>query len=212
MFPFIYVRKINKNMNGQMDFYKNNYIIFGEYTAHRIGMTKKEEATIRKEMREKGEYMLPIRKVAENKMPQKKKNGNEIISSVQLAVSSLDLEDQTAIIELAKNMPEPSELIDESLAIQYHRVRMGLESEAEQGRLLDTTETAIGNLVNMIQAKKTISEGQDINLNFNNTITSLLDEIEDEEEEVIEMDMDEINKKEQLKNLRLNELEELLDN
>lgn len=197
-------------MNGQMDFYKNNYILFGEYTAHRIGLTKKEERTIRKEMRAEGQYMLPIRKMTENKMPKKKSEGNEIISSVQLAVSSLDLEDQTAIIELAKNMPEPSELIDESLAIQYHRVRMGLQSEAEQGRLLDTTETAIGNLVNMIQAKKNISEGQEINLNVNNTITSLLDELEDEED-VIEMNIDEINKKEQLKNLRLNEIEDLLN-
>ena len=197
-------------MNGQMDFYKNNYILFGEYTAHRIGLTKKEERTIRKEMRAEGQYMLPIRKMTENKMPKKKSEGNEIISSVQLAVSSLDLEDQTAIIELAKNMPEPSELIDESLAIQYHRVRMGLQSEAEQGRLLDTTETAIGNLVNMIQAKKNISEGQEINLNVNNTITSLLDELEDEDD-VIEMNIDEINKKEQLKDLRLNEIEDLLN-
>lgn len=197
-------------MNGQMDFYKNNYILFGEYTAHRIGLTKKEERTIRKEMRAEGQYMLPIRKMTENKMPKKKSEGNEIISSVQLAVSSLDLEDQTAIIELAKNMPEPSELIDESLAIQYHRVRMGLQSEAEQGRLLDTTETAIGNLVNMIQAKKNISEGQEINLNVNNTITSLLDELEDEDD-VIEMNIDEINKKEQLKDLRLNEIENLLN-
>ncbi len=197
-------------MNGQMDFYKNNYILFGEYTAHRIGLTKKEEKTIRKEMRAKGQYMLPIRKMTEDKMPKKKSEGNEIISSVQLAVSSLDLEDQTAIIELAKNMPEPSELIDESLAIQYHRVRMGLQSEAEQGRLLDTTETAIGNLVNMIQAKKTISEGQDINLNVNSTITSLLDEIEDDDN-VIEMNIDEINKKEQLKDIRLNEIENLLN-
>ena len=197
-------------MNGQMDFYKNNYILFGEYTAHRIGLTKKEERTIRKEMRAEGQYMLPIRKMTENKMPKKKSEGNEIISSVQLAVSSLDLEDQTAIIELAKNMPEPSELIDESLAIQYHRVRMGLQSEAEQGRLLDTTETAIGNLVNMIQAKKNISEGQEINLNVNSTITSLLDELEDEDD-VIEMNIDEINKKEQLKDLRLNEIEDLLN-
>ena len=197
-------------MNGQMDFYKNNYILFGEYTAHRIGLTKKEERTIRKEMRAEGQYMLPIRKMTENKMPKKKSEGNEIISSVQLAVSSLDLEDQTAIIELAKNMPEPSELIDESLAIQYHRVRMGLQSEAEQGRLLDTTETAIGNLVNMIQEKKNISEGQEINLNVNNTITSLLDELEDEDD-VIEMNIDEINKKEQLKDLRLNEIEDLIN-
>ena len=197
-------------MNGQMDFYKNNYILVGEYTAHRIGLTKKEERTIRKEMRAEGQYMLPIRKMTENKMPKKKSEGNEIISSVQLAVSSLDLEDQTAIIELAKNMPEPSELIDESLAIQYHRVRMGLQSEAEQGRLLDTTETAIGNLVNMIQAKKNISEGQEINLNVNSTITSLLDELEDEDD-VIEMNIDEINKKEQLKDLRLNEIEDLLN-
>lgn len=210
MFPFINIRKRSINMNGQMDFYKNNYILFGEYTAHRIGLTKKEERTIRKEMRAEGQYMLPIRKMTENKMPKKKSEGNEIISSVQLAVSSLDLEDQTAIIELAKNMPEPSELIDESLAIQYHRVRMGLQSEAEQGRLLDTTETAIGNLVNMIQAKKNISEGQEINLNVNNTITSLLDELEDEDD-VIEMNIDEINKKEQLKDLRLNEIEDLLN-
>lgn len=210
MFPFINIRKRSINMNGQMDFYKNNYILFGEYTAHRIGLTKKEERTIRKEMRAEGQYMLPIRKMTENKMPKKKSEGNEIISSVQLAVSSLDLEDQTAIIELAKNMPEPSELIDESLAIQYHRVRMGLQSEAEQGRLLDTTETAIGNLVNMIQAKKNISEGQEINLNVNNTITSLLDELEDEDD-VIEMNIDEINKKEQLKDLRLNEIENLLN-
>ena len=157
--------------------------------------------------------MLPIKKMAENEMPaQGAKTTEDIYSGVQLAVSGLDLEDQNKIIELSKNIPDPAFLIDQTIALQQYRVKLGLENEFDQGRLLDTTETAISNLSNMIQAKKNIQDGQEINLNVGNTITSLLDEIDKEENneyDTINIDIDEAARKQELINYRKENLENL---
>ena len=146
--------------------------------------------------------MLPIRKVAKQQMPTK--TDNKVLNDVSYAVSSLDLEDQESIIELSKTIPEPEDLIDQTIAIQQYRIKMGLENEYQQGRLLQSTQEAINSIVNMINAKQNISEGQNINVNVNNTITSLLDELDDEDDTVIDMDKISAQQKE-----RMNEINNL---
>ena len=68
--------------------------------------------------------------------------------------------------------------------------------------------------VNMIQAKKNIEDGQDVNINVNNTVTSLLDELDKQEQddnEVIQFDYDKEQKKDEIKKLRKQGLTDLLD-
>ena len=48
----------------------------------------------------------------------------------------------------------------------------------------------MSNYVNMIQVKKNMTDGQDINLNVKNTISSLIDEIENDENVI---DIDKLN-------------------
>ena len=196
-------------MSGNEDFFKNNYPFFGSSTYKRCGYNKKQARAIKNKLKEEGHYMLPIKQLAENQMPtQGQKTTEDIYSGIQLAVSGLDLEDQQQIVELAKNVPDPAILIDHTIAIQQYRVKIGLQNEADQGRLLDTTETAISNLNNMIQAKKNIEDGQEISLNVNNTISSLLDEIDREENNTI-INIDEEARKQEIKNLRKQELENM---
>lgn len=196
-------------MDSRENFYINNYAFFGSTTQKHCGLSNQESKAIKEKYKKRGVYMLPIRRMAEDKLPSK--NGKQTeFSAITFAVSSLDIEDQEKIIELAKNMPEPESLIDQSIAIQQYRVKVGLQNEYDQGRLLDTTETAISNLINMIQAKKTISDGQEVNLNVKSTISSLIDEIDDEEkEDIINIDIDEINRKEALKELRLKDIDNI---
>ena len=52
-----------------------------------------------------------------------------------------------------------------------------------------------------INAKQNISEGQNINVNVNNTITSLLDELDDEDDTVIDMDKISVQQKERMKEI-----------
>lgn len=200
-------------MHGNEEFFKNNYAFLGSSTYKRCGYNKKQALAIKDKYKKEGIYMLPIKKMAENEMPaQGAKTTEDIYSGVQLAVSGLDLEDQNKIIELSKNIPDPAFLIDQTIALQQYRVKLGLENEFDQGRLLDTTETAISNLSNMIQAKKNIQDGQEINLNVGNTITSLLDEIDKEEGneyDTINIDIDEAARKQELINYRKENLENL---
>ena len=186
----------------QEEFYADNYCILGGLSRNRWGYTIKEEKNLKNELKKRGKYMLPIRKVAENQMPMK--NDSKELNAVSYAVSSLDLEDQERIIELSKNIPEPKELIDQTIAIQQYRIKMGLENEYDQGRLLQSTQEAINSIVNMITAKQNISEGQNINVNVNNTITSLLDEIDDDKDNII--DMDKINQQQEE---RMNEINKM---
>ena len=114
-------------------------------------------------------------------------------------------------------MPEPAQLMDQTIAIQEYRVQVGLKNEYEQGKLLDSTEAAIGNLVNMIQAKNNIEEGQEVNLNINNSVSSLLDEIEENEKfdrndkNEIVIDPTKEQKKQQLKEIRSKSINDILD-
>ena len=120
---------------------------------------------------------MPNKKFAEKAMPLENKIDRGInFSALQFTVASLNPLDQEKVIQTAKHMPEPKILMDQAIAIQQYRVQVGLRNEQEQGRLLDNTEAAIGNLVTMIQAKNTIEEGQEVNINFNNSISSLVDE------------------------------------
>ena len=110
-------------------------------------------------------------------------------------------------------MPSPEILIDEALALQEFRLGMAMRNEQEQGHTLETTETTMMNYVNMIQAKKNICDGQEVSLNVNSTITSLLDEFDDDEIEegnTINIDVDEAYKKEQLKEVREEDFQKLM--
>ena len=65
----------------------------------------------------------------------------------------------------------------------------------------------------MIQAKKNIEEGQELNVNVNSTISSLIDEIDEEEDSSgsIDFDYDKESKKHELKELRTQGINDLLD-
>lgn len=198
-------------MDEKEHFFVNNYCFFGESSRRRCKYKVKEAKTIKEKYKKKGVYLLPVKKMIDQKLPMKAKNGDGNFSAIQFAVASLNPNDQERILEIAKNLPKPNELIDQTIAIQQYRVKVGLQNEYDQGRLLDTTETAIGNLVNMIQAKNTIEEGQEINLNVNNSISALLDEIEEEDNDDIIIDVDKENKKEQLKQIHHESINNYLD-
>lgn len=182
-------------MDRDEEFFVNNYAVFGAGTQRLCGYSTKKANAIREKYKEKGVYLLPNKKLAENNMPLKKgaQRRENLLSPIQLAVASLDPLSQEEVIEMAKHMPEPKYLMDQAIAIQQYRVKMGLKNEVEQGRLLDNTESAIGNLVNMIQAKNTIEEGQEVNINVNNSISALLDEFDDKDEITIDIDNKSVN-------------------
>lgn len=193
-----------------------NYHIFGEGAAKIYGFKKDEVQAIKKKYKEKGVFLLPNKKLAENKMPTKKNNNNvTMFGAVQFAIASLNPADQERIVEIAKNMPDPSVLMDQTIAIQEYRVQVGLKNEYEQGKLLDSTEAAIGNLVNMIQAKNNIEEGQEVNLNVNNSVSHLLDEIEAHKkynkENEITIDPTKEHKKQQLKEIRTQSINDIIE-
>lgn len=194
-----------------------NYHIFGEGSAKIYGYKKKEVEAIKAKYKEKGVFLLPEKELAKNKMPAKTSKKKNVFGAVQFAIASLNPLDQEKIIEIAKNMPEPAKLMDQTIAIQEYRVQVGLKNEYEQGKLLDSTEAAIGNLVNMIQAKNTIEEGQEVNLNVNSSVSNLLDEIEEYErhnfndDKEIVIDPVEEHKKQQLKEIRTKSINDILD-
>lgn len=166
------------NMDPKEEFFVENYSIFGTSTGKVCGMTMKEMNALKEKYKKKGVYLLPNKKFAEEAMPLEKNQIDRGInfSALQFTVASLNPLDQEQVIQTAKHMPEPKILMDQAIAIQQYRVQVGLRNEQEQGRLLDNTEAAIGNLVTMIQAKNTIEEGQEVNINVNNSISSLVDE------------------------------------
>ena len=206
---FIYFRINNMNMNSREQFFVHNYSVFGSATGKRCGYTKKEIEALKTKYKEEGIYMLPIRETAQ--YPMSDNNKNHTYNAIGFAIACLDQEDQNKITQLAKNIPEPEILIDEAIALQEFRLGMGMRNEQEQGHLLETTETAMMNLVNMVQAKKTIMDGNELNLNVNNTISSLLDEIDDDDNDTINIDMDEVHKKEQLKEVREQDFQNLIN-
>lgn len=200
-------------MDEKEHLFVNNYCFFGSSSKKRYNIKNARIKAIKEENKKKGVYLLPVKKIAEKQIPAKKgRQTDSFYSPVQFAVASLAPQDQEEIIEMAKNIPDPDILINQTIAIQEYRVKMGLKNEFDQGRLLDTTETAISNLVNMIQAKNTIEEGQEINLNVNNSISALLDEIEDDDQdEDITIDIDKENKKKQLKEIHTESINDYLN-
>ncbi len=203
-------------MDQRKEHFIKNYHIFGSASHKKYGYTKKESLKIREECKKKGVFLLPDKKLAENKMiPKDDKHliTDNMFGAVQFAIASLNVSDQETILEIARNMPSPQVLMDQTIALQQYRVKVGMQSEFEQGRLLDSTEAAIGNLVNMITAKNNIEEGQELNINVNNSLTSLLDEIDAEEhyEEQIIIDVDKEKKKEEIKEMHHKNINDYLD-
>ena len=177
-------------MNQKERFFVNNYSFFGESTKKRCGYNEKEAQQIKEKYKEKGVYFLPVKKINEEPMPVQYKTHKEGgFGAVQFAIASLAPEDQDKILELAKNMPSSEVLINYALAIQMYRMQIGLENEVDQRRLLDSTETTMNTLISIIQSKYNIDEEQEVNVNINNSITAILDGINDDEDD----DMDEIN-------------------
>lgn len=202
------------SMDSRERFFINNYSLYGEASAKRCGYTKKEVQAIKEKYKKQGIYMLPVRKMAENKMPAKKgsRNTSDNYSSIAFAIACLDYDDQNTLIEFSKNMPEPSVLIDEALTLQTVRVGKALRAEEEQGHTLDTTSDVMRDWVNMIQAKKVIYDGKEVNVNVNNTVTSLLDELDRQENnDVIEIDYDKESRKQEIKKLRIEEMNDMLN-
>ena len=64
----------------------------------------------------------------------------------------------------------------------------------------------------MIQAKKNIEEGQDVNVNVTSTISSLLEEIDNENNDSgdLDFDYDKESKKQELKDLHNNSISDIL--
>ena len=103
-----------------------NYHIFGEGSAKIYGFKKDEVQAIKKKCKDKGVFLLPDRELAKNRMPSKKSNKkNNVFGAVQFAIASLSPVDQEKIVEIAKNMPEPAVLMDQTIAIQEYRVQVG---------------------------------------------------------------------------------------
>ena len=206
-----------KYMNNREASFVKNYHIFGEGTAKIYGFKKKEAEALKQKYKEKGVFLLPDKNLAAGSMSTPKKKNKNTFGAVQFAIASLAPPDQEKIVAIAKNMPEPAQLMDQTIAIQEYRVQVGLKNEYEQGKLLDSTEAAIGNLVNMIQAKNNIEEGQEVNLNINNSVSSLLDEIEENEKfdrndkNEIVIDPTKEQKKQQLKEIRSKSINDILD-
>lgn len=215
MFGLYTSDSINIYMDSRERFFVNNYSLYGEASAKRCGYTKKEVQAIKEKYKKQGIYMLPVRKLAENKMPAKKssRNVSSEYSSIAFAIACLDYDDQNALIEFSKNVPNTTVLIDEAITLQLGRLGKALRAEQEQGRTLDTTSDVMRDYVNMIQAKKTIEDGQDVNLKVSNTVTSLLDELDKEEQDddIITFDYDKEQKKDEIKKLRKQGFTDLLD-
>lgn len=217
MFPLNASENITLFMDNRERFFVDNYSVFGEASAKRCGYTKKEVRAIKDKYKKQGIYMLPVRKMAENKMPAKegKKQTADNYSSIAFAIACLDYDDQNALIEFSKNVPNPSVLIDEAITLQLTRVGRAYRAEAEQGMTLDSTSDVMRDYVNMIQAKKVIDDGKEVNLNVGSTVTSLLDELDRQDrlddDDVIEFDADKEQTKQEIKKLRKQEINELLD-
>ena len=114
-------------MNRKETFYVNNYSFFGESAKRRYNLSQKEVNDIKDRYKEKGIYMLPIRKMTENSLPDE--NKKDSFGAVSFVVSCLDYEDQEHIIELAKNIPNPEILINQSIALQQYRIKMGYKTK-----------------------------------------------------------------------------------
>ena len=173
----------------EQDFVQN-YPIFGAGAQRRYHYTKKEVQELKDKYRKKGVYLLPNKKLAEATMPVKTKKDEKCFSALQFSIASLHPIDQDNIIEIAKQMPDAPLLQDFIIAVQLDRLNLALKNEKEMGKTLDTTEGVVSNFQNMIQAKHNMDEGQEVNVNINNSITDLMKDVENKNKDEIIIDIE----------------------
>lgn len=172
-----------------------NYPIFGSGSRHRYKYTKKERDKIRAKYKKQGVYLLPNKKLADINMPAKTRRDEDAFRALQYSIAALNPTDQENIIEMVKQMPNAPFLQDFIIAIQLDRLNLALKNEKDLGKTLDTTESVIANLQGMITAKHTITEGQEVNVNVTNSITDLLKDVQNKnnDDEII-IDIDKTDK------------------
>lgn len=168
-----------------------NYPIFGSGSRHRYKYTKKERDEIKAKYRKKGVYLLPNKKLADANMPAKTRRDEDAFRALQYSIAALNPVDQENVIEMVKQMPDASFLQDFIIAIQLDRLNLALQNEKDLGKTLDTTESVVANLQGMITAKHTMTEGQEVNVNVTNSITDLLKDVQnknDDKEVIIDIE------------------------
>lgn len=178
-------------MNRREQNFVQNYPVFGSGSHKRYHYTKKEANKLKEKYKQQGVYLLPNKKIAESKMPVKTRHNEDCFSALQFSIASLHPIDQDNIIEMVKQMPDAPFLQDFIIAVQLDRLNMALSNEKELGKILDTTEGVVSNLQGMITSKHTMNEGQEVNINVNNSITDLLKDVQaknDKEDIIIEID------------------------
>ena len=164
-----------------------NYPLFGSGSKYRYKYTKKERDELKAKYKKQGVYLLPNKKIAETNMPAKTQKSEDSFSALQYSIAALHPLDQEKIIEMAKRMPNANVLQDFIIAIQMKRLDLALKNEEDLGKTLDTTEGVVSNLQGMIVSKHSMDEGQEVNVNINNSITDLLKDVQNKkkEEEII---------------------------
>ena len=172
----------------------HNYPIFGSSSVKRYHYTKKERKDIKEKYKTKGVYLLPNKRLAETKMPAKTRWNEDSFSALQFSIASLHPADQERIVEMVKQMPDTDFLQDFIIAVQFDRLNLALKNEKELGKILEGTEGVVSNLFNMITSKRTTEEGQEVNINVHNSITDLMQDVQnkdkndDDDEIVIDID------------------------
>lgn len=177
----------------ELDFVQN-YPIFGSGSKNRYRYTKKQRDEIKAKYKKQGVYLLPNKKIADTNMPAKTKKNEDCFSALQFSIAALNPVDQENIIEMVKQMPSAKFLQDFIIAVQMDRLNLALQNEKDLGKTLDTTEGVVSNLQGMITAKHNMNEGQEINVNVNNSITDLIKDVQkkndnnDDNEVIIDLD------------------------
>ena len=91
-----------------------------------------------------GAFILKIR-FKKNWQIIQPKNDNEVAYSKDDKIDDLHW-----YVSTIEDSDKVFDLIDETIALQLSRISRGYQAELEQGRILDSTEAAIQNYVNMI--------------------------------------------------------------
>lgn len=182
-------------MNRREKDFVQNYPIFGSGTAKRYRYTRKQRKELKEKYKKEGVYLLPNKKIAETSMPAKTRNNADSFSALQFSIASLDPSDQEHILEMVKQMPDANFLQNYIIAVQCNRLNLALKNEDDLGKILDSTEGVIANLQGMITAKHTMEEGQDLNVNINNSITDLMKDVQNKENNDNEIIIDVDNEK-----------------
>lgn len=203
-------------MDSRERFFVTNYSLYGEASAKRCGYSKKEVQAIKEKYKEKGIYMLPVRKMVENKMPAQKgsRATSNDYSSIAFAIACLDYDDQNRLIEFSKNVPNTPVLINEAITLELMRLGKALKEEQNRGIILDSVSEIMRDYTKMIEAKKNIDDGQEIHVNVNDSVTGWLNELERNNHldiDAVDYDFDKEQRKEKIKELRKEEFSDLLN-